>query len=235
MLICNSNNFVFIRVPKGGSTSALFYFLNSGLYNEDKDKVAVEAPFSCWMKMQKHFEEYPETYLEKCLPLLSSFRNQNNLPVHSSYSDLVMAGRIKDKTRCYSTIRNPINRLCSIYCYEQKRRQALKVEKIDKDLNEFCYSACIKGEKIDPEYSKKLQSSYFPDHAKLWNVENLYEHAVADITALGGKINSKIHMRKTNSNPIDYKSLLSHEVVQMIELKYALDFVLWEKAYAVYN
>ena len=235
MLICRSNNFVFIRNPKASSTSALFYFLNSGLYDKSKDTVEVEAPFSSWVEMEKHFKRHSKDYLEEALLLLKKYHSKNSVSVHSSYEELVGGGWIKDKTTCYSTIRNPIDRLCSIYCYEQKRRRALRVEKIDEDLNEFCYSACIKGEKIDLDDSKKLQSSYFPERAKLWNTENIHEHAAAGITALGGKVDNRIHVRKTSQEPKDYKSLLSHEVVQMIELKYALDFVLWEKAYAVYN
>ena len=235
MLICRSNNFVFIRNPKASSTSALFYFLNSGLYDKSKDTVEVETPFSSWVEMEKHFKRHSKDYIEKAFLLFKNSHSQNSVNVHSSYEELVGKGLIKDNMPCYSVIRNPVDRLCSIYCYEQKRSQALRVEKIDEALNEFCYSACIKGEKIDPEYSKKLQSSYFPDHAKLWNTENLHEYAVADITALGGKVDNRIHVRKTSQEPKDYKSLLSHEVVQMIELKYAQDFVLWEKAYAVYN
>ena len=58
---------------------------------------------------------------------------------------------------------------------------------------------------------------------------------MADITAIGGKVPERIHVRDNHLRPKDYKSLLSHEVIQMMELKYAQDFVLWEKAYAVYN
>lgn len=235
MLICRSNNFVFIRNPKASSTSALFYFLNSGLYDKSKDTVEVETPFSSWVEMEKHFNRHSKDYLEEALLLFKKSHSKNSVGVHSSYEELVGGGWIKDNMPCYSVIRNPIDRLCSIYYYEQKRRRALGVERIDEDLNGFCHSACLKGEEIDPEYSKKLQSSYFPEHAKLWNTENIHEHAVADITALGGKVDNKIHVRKTSPDPVDYQALLSHEVVQIIEMKYAQDFMLWEKAYAVYN
>lgn len=235
MFISRANNFVFIRIPKTGSTSALFYFLNAGLYESSKDIVALEGNFYSWEQMQKCFVDYPEDYLEKArqaprLDLVGVDRK-----VHSTYLELVKNGRIKDKMPCYSVIRNPVSRLCSMYFYAQKQRKISGLEPINIDVNEFCYSACIVGEKVDPDYAKLPQCHYIPDHAKLWNTENLHEHAVADITAMGGVVRNPIHVRKTHSTPKDYQTLLSHEVIQMMELKYAQDFVLWEKAYAVYN
>jgi len=232
MLISNSNNFVFIRVPKTGSTSALFYFLNSGLYDESKDNLVIEQPFISWSEMEKHFTEYPDNYIEAAMPLLRERRLLTYSDVHASYSELIGQGKASKDTPCYSVIRNPIDWLSSIYYYEKKMAHA---DAIKKDLNEFCYAACIKGESVSPKHAKRLQSSYFPEHAKLWNTENLHEHAVNDITALGGKVDKKIYVRKTHSTPKDYQSLISQEVIQMIELKYLKDFELWEKAYAVYN
>ncbi len=235
MFISRSNNFVFIRVPKTGSTSALFYFLSSGLYDSSKDTVALEGNFYSWEQMQKCFVDHPKDYLEKARQVPFMDLVGINREVHSSYSELVKEGKVDKGMPCYSVVRNPIDRLCSIYFYKNKQGDVAGKAPETENVNEFCYKACIKGEKLDPEHSSNLQSSYFPDHTKLWNIENLHEHAVADITALGGKVGHPIHVRKTNPDPIDYQALLSHEVVQMIELKYAQDFVLWEKAYAVYN
>ena len=235
MFISCSNNFVFIRIPKTGSTSALFYFLNSGLYDSSKDTVALEGNFYSWEQMQKCFVDHPEDYLERAAQIPSLGLVGINRQVHASYSEPVKNEKIKDKTPCYSVVRNPIDRLCSIYFYNKKQKEVTGSTAVNKDINEFCYSACIAGEETDPSYAKRLQCSYVPDHAKLWNTENLHEHAVADITALGGKVGHPIHVRKTNPDPIDYQALSSPEVLQMIELKYAQDFVLWEKAYAVYN
>lgn len=232
MFICNSNNFVFIRVPKTGSTTALFYFLNSGLYDENKDKVVIEQPFSSWSEMEKHFTEHPDNYIEAAITLFKDRRPTTHFDVHASYSELIGQGTASKDTPCYSVIRNPIDWLGSIYYYEKKMAHA---DASKKDLNEFCYATCIKGEAVSPKHAKRLQSSYFPEHAKLWNTESLHEHAVTDIMALGGKVGNRIHVRKTSQEPKDYKSLLSHEVIQLIELKYLKDFELWEKAYAVYN
>lgn len=235
MFISRTNNFVFIRVPKTGSTSALFYFLNSGLYDSSKDTVALEGNFYSWKQMEKCFVDHPKDYLEKARQAPFMDLVGINREVHSSYSELVKKGKIDKGMPCYSVVRNPIDRLCSIYFYTEKQKQVAGSALANGDINEFCYSACIAGEETEPRYAKRLQDSYVPDHAKLWNIENLHEHAVTDITALGGKVDNRIHVRKTNQNPVDYQALLSPEVLQMVELKYAQDFVLWEKAYAVYN
>lgn len=236
MLISRSNNFVFIRVPKTGSTSALFYFLNSGLYNAEKDTVAIDGNFTSWMQMQKHFNTYQDDYLEKHQEFVfSSFSYSVDRNVHCSYSDLLMQKRIENETPCFSIIRNPFDRLCSIYFYQKKQIDELGGNAQTDSLNEFCYKACIKGEKTNPDHAKRLQSSYFPDHAKLWNTENLYDHAKKDIIAMGGKVSNSIHVRKTSQEPKDYKSMLSFEIIQMIEAKFVGDFEIWEKAYAVYN
>lgn len=235
MFISRSNNFVFIRIPKTGSTSALFYFLNSGLYEPSTDTVALEGNFYSWKQMQECFVDYPEDYLERAAQIPSLGLVGVNRQVHASYSELVKHKKIDKQTPCYSVVRNPIDRLCSIYFYTKKQKEVTGSAAVNKDINEFCYSACIAGEETDPSYAKQLQCLYVPDHAKLWNIENLHEHAVTDITALGGRVDNRIHIRKTNPKPVDYQALLSPEVLQMIELKYAQDFVLWEKAYAVYN
>lgn len=235
MFISRSNNFVFIRIPKTGSTSALFYFLNSGLYDSSTDTVALDGKFYSWQQMQKCFVDHPKDYLEKARQVPFMDLVGINREVHSSYSELVKKEKIDKRMPCYSVVRNPINRLCSIYFYKNKQREVVGKDPKIEDVNEFCYKACIKGEKLDPEHSSNLQSSYFPENAKLWNIENIHEHAVADITSMGGTVGAPIHVRKTSSEQQDYKALLSHEVIQMMELKYAHDFDLWEKAYAVYN
>lgn len=235
MLISRTNNFVFIRVPKTGSTSALFYFLNSGLYDSSKDTVALDGNFYSWKQMQEYFVNYPEDYLEKSRQVPHLDLVGVDRKVHSTYAELIKNGKIKDKTPCYSVIRNPVSWLCSIYFYTQKQRKVSGLEPVNVDVNEFCYSACIVGEEVDPDYAKLPQCYYIPDHAKLWNTENLHEHAVADITAMGGVVGNRIHVRKTHSTPKDYQALLSHEVIQMMEVKYLKDFELWEKAYARCN
>tara|TARA_R100000951_G_scaffold18306_3_gene14673 strand:+ start:2253 stop:2945 length:693 start_codon:yes stop_codon:yes gene_type:complete len=230
MLISNSNNFVFIRVEKTASTSGLFYFLNSNLYNPEKDLVELDGVFNSWEHMEKHFYDYPVNYLEQAalMPMPNYFIPRN---VHYSFRDLVSQKKINQDMPCFATIRNPIDRLCSSYFYERKK---LNESVLNLDINEFCYRACLKDQKEIPKYAGKLQSSYYPEHTKLWNTENLHDHAVNDIKLLGGKVDKNIHVRSTGAE-INYQESLSNDVIDTIMIKYAKDFDLWEKAYAVYN
>lgn len=228
-----------MRVPKTGSTSGLFYFLKSGLYNPETDLYAVESPYYDWYEMYKHFKNAESNYLEPIPDDINCKPNQINRCVHISFKQLSeQIPEVDNSYSCYTGIRNPIDRICSVYFYEQKRRHHKNMPREHfnyEDVNEFCYTACLSDAPEKLKAVTRLQTSYFPEHARLWNTENFHEHAVADITALGGKVPERIHVRDNHLRPKDYKSLLSHEVIQMMELKYAQDFVLWEKAYAVYN
>jgi len=240
MFISKLKKIIYVRVPKTGSTSGLFYFMRSGLYDPDFDLYAVEEPFYNWEEMYKHFLLSGKNYLKEITEEINTKPNPNiNRCVHISFSQIIdQIEWVDNSFSCYAGIRNPIDRICSVYFYEQKRRDSQNMPREHfnyQDVNEFCYTACLADAPEKLKAVTRLQTSYFPGHAKLWNTENFHEHAVADITALGGKVPERMHVRDNDLRPKDYKALLSHEVIQMMELKYAQDFVLWEKAYAVYN
>ena len=240
MFISKRKKIIYVRVPKTGSTSGLFYFMESGLYEPGLDLYAVEEPFHDWQEMYKHFLSSGADYLKKIPEEINTTYNPNiNRCVHISFNQMKdQIEWVDNSFDCYAGIRNPIDRICSVYFYEQKRRDSQNMPREHfnyQDVNEFCYTACLSDAPEKLKAFTRLQTSYFPEHARLWNTENFHEHAVADITALGGKVPERIHVRDNDIKPKDYKALLSHEVIQMMELKYAQDFVLWEKAYAVYN
>tara|TARA_R110002153_G_scaffold163508_3_gene316070 strand:+ start:342 stop:1064 length:723 start_codon:yes stop_codon:yes gene_type:complete len=240
VFLSNDKKFVYVRVPKTGSTSGLFYFMKSGLYDPDLDLYAVEEPFYSWEDMYSHFKASGVNYLERIAEEINTSPNfEINRCVHISFSQIIdQIDWVDDSFSCYAGIRNPIDRICSVYFYEEKRRRHNNFHREHfnyEDVNKFCYTACLSDAPEKLKAITRLQTSYFPEHARLWNTENFHEHAVADITAIGGKVPERIHVRDNHLRPKDYKSLLSHEVIQMMELKYAQDFVLWEKAYAVYN
>jgi len=240
MVVSRKHKFVYVRVPKTGSTSGLFYFMKSGLFDNSTDLYALDAAFNSWQEMYSHFKESGDNYLDfSKWPVDFKLNEYPYRSVHASFNNIVESIENVDSSyACYAGIRNPIDRICSVYFYEQKRRDSNNPPRDFfnyKDVNEFCYTACLADAPEKLKAVTRLQTSYFPEHARLWNTENFHEHAVADITALGGKVTERIHARHNNIRPKDYKALLSHEVIQMMELKYAQDFVLWEKAYAVYN
>ena len=239
MLISRSNKFIYIRVPKTGSTSGLFYFLKSGLYDPKTDVYALDEPFYDWESMYSHFKRKGSDYLEGIKNFTPLPGVRINRCVHISFDGIVeQVPDIDNSYACYSVVREPIDRICSMYFYEMKRRlhDHKPAEHFNyADVNEFCYQACLPDAPEKLKWATRAQNSYFPEHAKLWNTENFHEHAVADITALGGKVPDKIHFRDNNIRPGNYKELLSQEVIEIMQSKYAKDYELWENAYAVYN
>ena len=102
------------------------------------------------------------------------------------------------------------------------------------DMNDFCYMACMDHAPEKLKFVTRDQHCFFSSNAILWNTENLHENASTDLPKIGGTDKNKIHVRH-KTNEINYKKQLSNEVIDMLTTKYAKDFELWEKAYAVYN
>ena len=104
--------------------------------------------------------------------------------------------------------------------------------------NPNAYFDAIRKEKnvLGIKVLSKPQCDYFPDHAELFNTENLHEHVSKYILERGGKVDGRIEMRKNPDNKLDvFLAELTPDRKQDILDTYAKDFELWEKAYAVYN
>jgi len=204
---------VVVRPPKTGSTSLVFYFLNSGLVDTEKDVYIIDKDVLC---------KVPDNYKH-------AGRHEN---MHLTFNDLMAKRAIPSEIPCISTIRNPLERFSSAFYF--LRASHLK------------YHNSIPKEYADPNIlwdhikAKKIkylpQSDYFPDHAELFNTENLHEHVSKYILERGGKVGGRIEMRKNPDNKLDvFLAELTSDRKQDILDTYAKDFELWEKAYAVYN
>ena len=158
--------------------------------------------------------------------------------VHVPFSNLVQEGLIEKNMPCVSTIRNPIERMSSgFYCGH--RNDGAFVSLVDEAYrNPNVFWDTIKQKNNFPGLDKivLLQCDYFPDHAELFNTENLHEHVSKYILERGGKVGGRIEMRKNPGNNLDwFLAELTPDRKQDILDTYAKDFELWEKAYAVYN
>ena len=148
MFLSNDKKFVYVRVPKTGSTSGLFYFMKSGLYDPDLDLYAVEEPFYSWEDMYSHFKASGVNYLERIAEEINTSPNfEINRCVHISFSQIIdQIDWVDDSFSCYAGIRNPIDRICSVYFYEEKRRRHNNFHREHfnyEDVNKFCYTACL--------------------------------------------------------------------------------------------
>tara|TARA_R110000803_G_scaffold176170_1_gene238650 strand:- start:12 stop:512 length:501 start_codon:yes stop_codon:yes gene_type:complete len=160
--------------------------------------------------------------------------------VHVAFSELLRKGLVDKNTPCVSTIRNPLHRLSSAYYF--LKHMSIKTNFAFLAPTEYtnpnAYIDAIKEGKdvlgIKPIATP--QCDYFPDHAELFNTENLHEHASKYILEKGGSVEGRIEMRKNLDNNLDvFLAEITPDRKQNILDTYAKDFVLWEKAYAVYN
>lgn len=239
MIICRSNNFVVIRPPKTGSTSLIYYFFKSGLVHE-QDPYAIDGLFSTWQSLEAYLNTHEEdhAYNPPFDKKEAEEKRKNRLLefVHTTFSQLVEKQLIEKTMPCVSTIRHPIERFSSAFYYVRRRMGAQVSGTIFMDPNIFWDALKNKEPHIGVEVLSTPQCDYFPEHAELFNTENLHEHVSKYILERGGKVDGRIEMRKNPNNKLDvFLAELTPDRKQDILDTYAKDFELWEKAYAVYN
>lgn len=224
MIISYTNNFAVIRPPKTGSTSLLFYFINSGLVDEEKDIFVVDRDVLITNKD------------------LVKYKNKGkNEPIHQKFSELVKKNIIDETMPCVATIRNPLEWFSSVFYYISwvlppyfKSPNAF----FDgvKNKNILNTPLIYNNQILNTQLLYNHQCDYFPEHAELLNTENLHEHVSKYILKKGGKVVGRIKVRNNpNSNLDAFLAELTPNRKQDILDTYAKDFELWEKAYAVYN
>lgn len=251
MIISYSNNFVMIRTPRAAGTSLAFYLFRSGLVDPKTDVYKVEGSFSSWQEFDQfisteglEFANLP--YNLKSLELMA--------PVRRTFDDLRAKSAIEPDMPCIATIRNPIERMASGYAYICKDvERAVKelngvigpglqelVDKVVPNVNMYFDYVMEHFNGAKSKHKWYRQSHYFPDHAQLFNIENLHEHASRFISEKGGVVSDPIGLRRNPDifTPDQTESIfadLTADRRQKILDTFEKDFVLWEKAYAVYN
>ncbi len=253
MIISYSNNFVVLRLPKTGSTSLAFYFFKSGILDFDKDVYAIEGGHVDWQTFETYSKEHGLDYV--FLP--PEMRDAANLrSINRTFGDLCAKGAVQPDMPCVASIREPLEWVASLFYYTKLRRDSMSEDpaaKIYLGDSHVPHSAGFKDENYgspndywdyvkenwtDPVVVEHLkpQSDYFPEHAELFNIENIHEHASKFILDRGGKVEERIEMRKNNTDKLtSFLAELSADRKQDILDTYAKDLGLWEKAYAVYN
>ena len=217
MIISYSNNFVVLRVPKTGSTSLAIYFLKSGLIDKTKD-ICVEEVKDMGAVFEECEQKYGFDYRKYPLTRIGG--------VHKTFDNLQSEGKVKSFMPCIATIREPLARISSWFNFHVALNKGSDCYKYS-DPNAFWQHT----KRIFP-----IQSNFLPEHATLFNTENLHEHVSKYILDRGGKVEKRIEVRKNVNNNVDnFLKKLRPDTKQEILDTYAKDFELWEKAYAVYN
>ena len=251
MIISYSNNFVFIRTPRAASTSLAFYLFKSGLVNPQTDVYKLEGSFSSWQEFDQYiatnglaFENLP--YNLKSLESLA--------PVQITFDQLVAKGAISSDMPCVGSVRNPLERIASGYNYICKDMEPYTSGKFNvgkcpagvdvanaiTNINTFVDFILkhLDGAKSIHKWYKYCD--FFPEHAEVFNIENIHEHASKFISDRGGVVSEKVELRRNPDifTPDQTEAVLadlSADRRQRILDTFAKDFELWEKAYAVYN
>ena len=262
MIYIKNLDTVFIRPPKTGSTTLALYVADSGLLNKKHDFRDWELGQAMWMPdgsvdMSNYHntpDVYPETNysftteaeeaaiietLRKNLrkkELARRAASGNSIPLlHGFYDSGVDAGKYTTSAKCVATVRHPIDRFMSIvHGRNLFKPQYHSFNPAKEDLNTYI------AERLDWESTMTLrifsdQHKYYNDAPTLWNTENIHDHATAYFATNGGVIRQRWHARRNERRPAGIADQLTNEIKQKILTRYEKDFLLWEKAYAVYN
>tara|TARA_R110000796_G_scaffold35765_1_gene91727 strand:- start:715 stop:1464 length:750 start_codon:yes stop_codon:yes gene_type:complete len=249
MIICNSHNFTVIRAPKTGGTSLELYIIDSGLLDSTTDVYALEGGFTTI----EEFKAYSDTHGELAFPQIDKeFRGVAYLAdAQKPFSKLVEEGKVASAMPCIGGIRHPLERLASLYYYANLRNEILNNKHLAEHGTPFPMYSGNKSEFGEPDASWDLifrkvggaldyyvtpQMDYYPDHAQLFNVENMNEHVSQFISDKGGNVPAQtLALRASGNDPSYYLNNLSEDRKRRSLEIYEKDLIAWEKAYAVYN
>lgn len=212
MLVSKKHNFLFLKVPKTGSTSAVFYLLDSGLIDDDDlygNKTA--------KKVKKLTAQvYPEmgNAVIKDETAITKFS-------HQKYKNIILDHPHLSEYTSIATVRNPVDKIVSAALMLSPNADEIE---LNRNI-EFILSA--NGIFAIPQYE------FVGEDTILWPTENLTSLIESFILSKGGTVRGEWRCRSNGSEK--RRAMVSQENINKITDKYAKDFDLWEKAYAVYN
>ena len=250
MIICNSNNFAVTRAQKTGGASLEVYFLESGLVDTTNDIYTLEGSFENWEQFKAYSAEHDNLKYSELPRNLYGYEYLKD--AQKTYAEIIADGQAPADMPWIGTIRHPLHWLASLYYYANVRRKVTAAENLKKyghytpyDLEvakkvsepdaSFDFVFDERWEDPDVVNSLKAQTSYYPEHVQLFNIENIHEHATAFIEAKGGTVSERVEVRKSDNDPTYYLENLSADRKQRALDIYAKDLEAWEAAYAQYN
>tara|TARA_R100000951_G_scaffold18306_3_gene14672 strand:+ start:1501 stop:2253 length:753 start_codon:yes stop_codon:yes gene_type:complete len=250
MIICNSNNFAVTRAQKTGGVSLEMYFLESGLVDTSNDIYTLEGGFANWEEFKAYSDAHDNLKYSELPRNLYGYDYLKE--AQKTYAEIIADGQAPVDMPWVGTIRHPLKWLASLYYYANVRRKITATEHFKKYGHYLGTDLQMAREVSEPDASfdfvfdkmwdssevqdsLKTQTSYYPEHVQLFNIENIHEHATAFITAKGGSVTGQIETRKSDNDPTYYMDNLSDDRKQRALDIYANDLAAWEKAYAVYN
>ena len=207
MLVSSKHNFLFLRVPKTGSTSAVFYLLDSGLIDDNDlygNKTAKKVK-----KLTAQVSPEMGNSVIKDETAITKFSHQKHKNIISDYPFLA------DYTSI-ATVRNPVNKIMSAALMLNNKADEIE---LNKNIELILSSRGI---------FSVSQSEFVGDDTILWPAEHLKSNIESFILSKGGRVRGEWRCRSNGSEK--YISMISPENMKQIYKMYSNDFELWENA-----
>lgn len=224
MIICYSENFCFIRVPKAASTSCTGAILASGLVNPVTDYCSKSAEFNHGDVLESH----RGLYYNRCMSLGISRLLEKKDRTHHSISQYRALNLIPDNMEIISTVRHPVCRFLSFVKFLYK----------DTDPNAAWdhWQECIRDQKFKNKstvfgFQNAYNRMFKPQHwwwgpeATLWPVEHI-DRCLSDFLTKHGVHHVPVHHRL--SQRFLSNELSKHRKKQILDV-YQQDFLFWEE------
>ena len=217
MIISRKHEFVYIGIPKTGSTTCASYLADSGLLTHD-DIFGNKSAKKLIQFVQKSVPTDNVNFLFDSI-FYNNYRHAKYRNAKIDYPEIA-------NYKSYATIRNPIDRLVSaaVMVGSAGSSNINEDDLIIKRIEGFIGAGHIFGQK---------QCDFIDKDTTLWPTEHLKECIENFVLGLGGRVRSGWHCRNTNSG--QYNHLLSKQLINKIESTYSEDFDLWEKAISSLN
>ena len=214
MVICNSHNFIFLRIPKNASTSlASFFIKNCCNHAQDKWTGGGDASIS------------PDSVIKK-------YRHQYRF-IHLTLQELVDENLISEQNALRRTaigiIRNPFERQLSLFFFKNRRNNRSTPEQFRKEFKQGYHESDGSNHILQTEYLMLNGRQ----HGEFWKYENIPVHLDDFVERMN--INTKYPLRTYKSQfrarvnkSDDIDLFYDKETKRAVEKYYARDFEVYE-------
>lgn len=207
MLVSEQLKTLFLRIPKTGSTTAVFYLLDSGLIS-DQDLYGNKTA-----KKAKRIVSQASANMGG-IAIKDEAAISNNS--HRRHKDLILDYPFLKDYESIAVVRNPLTRIVSAALMLQRDSG---IEALNRNIDFLLRHRTILS---------VPQFEFIGESTTLWTTENLTETIESYVLEKGGIIREQWRCRENKS--CDYLSMLSDTNKDRIHEMYAKDFDLWQSA-----
>ncbi len=128
---------------------------------------------------------------------------------------------------CFGFVRNPWDRMLSLYNYLQKMRPRDEISEI-KSFEHFVLESCNEASWINTLHSMRLQADYFKPNNDCIDMDYIghYESLHEDLKIIGLRLGIDIeipHVNKSRDSEIDYRKFYEASMVDIVIERFSED------------